>query len=67
MIQTRAYRVGLTTRGDVLIDGEVVMSVVHMFTVRGAQKEADYMAAELAKGRTPQELIQENYEASLGW
>ena len=63
----RAYRVGFTTRGDVVKDGEVVMSVVHMFTVRGAQKEAELMARDLAAGRSVADLIQENRDAALGW
>jgi uncharacterized Ntn-hydrolase superfamily protein len=67
LFTSHAYRVGFTTRGDVLKDGEVVMSVVNMFTVRGAQKEAERMARDLRAGRTVAELIRENQDAALGW
>lgn len=68
MITVNAYRTGLTARADVLYDGEVVMSVRNVFTVRGARQEGERIAEQLASGeKTIDDILREDQAGRRGW
>lgn len=66
-LDVKAWRLGFTCQADIYDEDTLILSVINMFTIRGARREAEWCIGRLEEGTTVTQLVMENSDARLGW